>query len=182
MRGQPLSCDQPYISLPESAAVLLWCRKPVLQAPNAPSRIQRAVWGPPCVDRRAGTPQTASQASLGFRPEAWVHKAHTKRRSHPSPARIGQVGPFQPTTEIAFWKPSETAVVGQILAGSLVEADFDNLDIFWAVLGLFLALLQLFLLLEPFWAVMSLFQPVLAPGGTPRDAPAKSLGLGFILC
>ena len=118
MRGPPLSCDQPYISLPESAAVLLWCRKPVLHAPNAPTRVQRAVWGPPCVDRRAGTPQTASQASLGFRPEAWVHKAHRKRRSHPSPARIGQVGAFEPATEIALWKPSETAVVGQILAGS----------------------------------------------------------------
>ena len=85
-------------------------------------------------------------------------------------------------SEIAIWKPLETAVMGQILAGILLEAEFDNLDMFWAVLGLFWLFYSCFCCLEPFCAVLSLFQPVPTPGGGPQDAPAKSLGLGFLLC
>ena len=34
-------------------------------------RVQRAVWGPPCVDRRAGTPQTASKQVLASGVGIW---------------------------------------------------------------------------------------------------------------
>ena len=63
----------------------------------------------------------------------------------------------------------------QILAGSLLEAELDNLDMFWAVLGLFLALLQLFLL---FGAVLGCSEPLLAcsgPMGDPQGRAGKSL-------
>ena len=97
-------------------------------------------------------------------------------RSQPFGSRFWQCGAFQPASEIAFWKPLETAVVGQILAGTLLEADFDNLDMFWAVLGLFLALLHLFLL---FGAVLGCSEPLQAcsgPRGDPQGRASKVSG------
>ena len=172
---------------------------------------------PALIAGRARRKRRARQA-LASDAKASAHKARSKRRSQPSPARIGQVGAFQAATEIAFWDAWETAGWSQILAGSRLEADFGNVAPFnmlvklpfgslwkrpllgkswraafwkqiltiWTCFGLFWACFSFFYscfcCLEPFWAVLSLFQPVPAPGGTPRDAPAKSLGLGFLLC
>ena len=57
--------------------------------------------------------------------------------------------------EIAFWNLWETAVLGQILARSLLEADLSNLEMLWAVLGCSELVLGC---LEPFWAVLGWFQ------------------------
>ena len=172
---------------------------------------------PASIAGRARRKRRARQA-LASEARAWAYKARWKRRSHPSPARSRQGGAVQLATEIAFWNPWASAGWSQILAGSLLEADFGILAPFnrlvklpsgslwkrpllgkswlapfwkqiltiWTCFGLFWACFWLFYscfcCLEPFWAVLSLFKPVPAPGETPGDVPAKSLGLGFILC
>ena len=130
---------------------------------------------PASIAGRARRKRRARQA-LASEARAWAYKARWKRRSHPSPARSRQGGAVQLATEIAFWNPWASAGWSQILAGSLLEADFDNLDMFWAVLGLFLALLHLFLL---FGAVLGCSEPLQAcsgPRGDPQGRASKVSG------
>ena len=133
----------------------------------------------------------------------------------PVGSRFGQFGAFQPAIEIAFWNPCKTALLGQILARSLLEQDFATLAPvgrlltwpsgiirtrpFWAkswpaafwsqilafrscfgsVLGLFSAVLNLFLLFKASLGCSDCSSSSRTPGGPPGSAGKV---LGFRVC
>ena len=71
--------------------------------------------------------QTLFEADCGNLKSLETGRLGPKPGQEPFGARFWQFDAFQPAIEIAFWNLWETAVLGQILAGSRLEPDFGNL-------------------------------------------------------